>query len=86
MNRDREQRLIGCVDLSSVEEDKIIKMCTTYGLNEEETKQLIAELRLGGSIEGESTNDHPISNDRKLASIVSAKNEELSFNDSDFKF
>lgn len=72
-------------DLSSIEQDKIIKLCTTYGLNEEETKQLIAELRMGGSIDMDA-HDNPNPHDKKLASIVSAKNEELSFNDSDFKF
>ena len=71
-------------DLSLVEQDKIIKLCTTYGLNEEETKQLISELRMGASIDMEPVDNPPA--DKKLASIVSAKNEEMSFNDSDFKF
>lgn len=71
-------------DLSSVERDKIIQLCTTYGLNEDETKQLISELRMGASMEMEVV-ENP-TNDNKLASILSAKNEEMSFNDSDFKF
>ena len=60
-------------DLSSLEKDKIIQLCTTYGLNEEETKQLISELRMGASTEMEGVDNQPPS-DKKLASIVSAKN------------
>lgn len=37
-------------DLSHEERDKIANLCNVYGLNEEETRQLIEELKAGGNI------------------------------------
>lgn len=61
-------------DISHAEKDKIIKLCTTYGLNEEETKQLISELQIGGTFNHDFSDDNSTPIDRKLVSIMSAKN------------
>lgn len=37
-------------ELSHEEHEKITNLCNVYGLNEEETRQLIEELKAGGNI------------------------------------
>lgn len=70
--------------LSEEEHEKITNLCNIYGLNEEETRQLIDELKAGGNLSIEQP--RPKSPERRQSSIVSIRNEEMSFNDSEFRF